>query len=150
VERADFYVLEGSDARERLKFACRVIDKAFGAEQRVLVWLEDAAAVQNFDDLLWTFAQDSFIPHEPVSGESNWEDSPVLLSCASAPPSGADVLINLSNAVPPAAQAATRVIEIIDADPVRRQAGRERFKQYRAQGIEPATHNIGGSGAALG
>jgi len=52
--------------------------------------------------------------------------------------------------VPPAAQAATRVIEIIDADPARRQAGRERFKQYRALGIEPATHNIGGAGATLG
>jgi DNA polymerase-3 subunit chi len=150
VERADFYVLEGSDARERLKFACRVVDKAFGAEQRVLVWLDDAAAVQQFDDLLWTFAQDSFIPHEAVGAESSWEDAPVLLSCGAAAPAGVDVLINLSGGVPPAAQSAARVIEIIDADPARRQAGRARFKQYRALGIEPGTHNIGGPGAALG
>jgi len=144
VERADFYVLEGSDARERLKFACRVVDKAFGAEQRVLVWLEDAAALQSFDDLLWTFAQDSFIPHEPVSPESNWEDAPVLLSCGAPAPPGVDVLINLAERVPPAASGAARVIEIIDADPARRQAGRVRFKQYRDQGVEPTTHNIGG------
>jgi DNA polymerase III subunit chi len=144
VERADFYVLEGSDARERLKFACRIVDKAFGAEQRVLVWLDDAAAVQLFDDLLWTFAQDSFIPHEPVGAESNWEDSPVLLSCGATPPAGAQVLINLSAGVPAAAQGSARVIEIIDADPARRQAGRARFKQYRELGVEPATHNIGG------
>ena len=143
MERADFYVLEGSDARERLKFACRVIDKAFGAEQHVLVWLDDAAALQSFDDLLWTFAQDSFVPHEPVGAESTWEDSPVLLSCSAAPPAGVDVLINLSGAVPPAAQGAARVIEIIDGDPTRRQAGRERFKHYRALGVEPATHNCG-------
>jgi DNA polymerase-3 subunit chi len=149
VERADFYVLGGSDARERLKFACRVVDKAFGAEQRVLVWLDDAAALQSFDDLLWTFAQDSFIPHEPLGAESNWEDSPVLLSCGAAPPPGVEVLINLSALVPPVAPSASRVIEIIDADPARRQAGRARFKQYRALGIEPATHNIGGPGESL-
>lgn len=150
VERADFYVLEGSDARERLRFACRVVDKAFAAEQRVLVWLDDAAALQAFDDLLWTFAQDSFIPHEPLGPDSIWEDSPVLLSCGAAPPAGVDILINLSGAVPPTAAGATRVIEIIDADPARRQAGRARFKQYRALGVEPATHNIGVQGAPLG
>ena len=144
VERADFYVLDGDDARERLKFACRVIDKAFGAEQHVLVWLDDAAALQSFDDLLWTFAQDSFIPHEAVSEAANWEDSPVLLSCGAPPPEGVDVLINLSTLVPPVASKATRVIEIIDAEPARRVAGRARFKRYRELGVEPATHTIGG------
>lgn len=143
MERADFYVLDGSDARERLKFACRVIDKAFAAEQRVLVWLDDEAAVASFDDLLWTFAQDSFIPHEPVSSASNWDDSPVLLSCGTLPPEGIDVLINLATGVPPVVQSSTRVIEIIDADPTRRQTGRTRFKHYRDLGVEPSTHNIG-------
>lgn len=142
MERADFYVLESSDARERLKFACRVIDKAFGAEQRVLVWFDDAAALHSFDDLLWTFAQDSFIPHEPVGPESNWEDSPVLLSCAASPPAGAEVLVNLATSVPALASNARQVIEIIDADPARRQAGRARFKQYRELGVTPTTHNI--------
>ena len=146
LERADFYVLEGSDARERLKFACRIIDKAFNAEHRVLVWLEDAAALQSFDELLWTFAQDSFIPHEPAGPESAWEDAPVLLSCGALPPEGTDVLINLANDVPALARSAARAIEIIDADPQRRQAGRARFKQYRDLGIEPATHKIGDTG----
>ena len=142
MERADFYVLESSDARERLKFACRVIDKAFGAEQRVLVWFDDAAALQSFDDLLWSFAQDSFIPHEPAGPESNWEDSPVLLSCAVPPPAGVEVLINLAVGVPALANNAKQVIEIIDADPTRRQTGRLRFKQYRDMGIAPTTLNI--------
>ena len=142
MERADFYVLESSDARERLKFACRVIDKAFGAEQRVLVWFDDPAALQSFDDLLWSFAQDSFIPHDPVGPESNWEDSPVLLSCAALPPTGAEVLVNLASSVPALASHARQVIEIIDADPTRRQAGRARFKQYRELGVTPTTHNI--------
>jgi DNA polymerase III subunit chi len=142
MERVDFYVLAGNDARERLKFACRIIDKAFSAELRVLVWSEDEAQLASVDDLLWTFAQDSFVPHEPLTAESNWEDSPVLLSGKALPSSPADVLINLGNALPPALDQVARIIEIIDGDDARRAAGRIRFKQYRDKGVEPTTHNL--------
>jgi DNA polymerase-3 subunit chi len=142
-ERADFYVLEGSDARERLKFACRVIGKAVDAELRVLVWCSDPAEMQAFDDLLWSHAQDSFIPHEPAGPESSWDETPVLLACTEPAPAGAEVLVNLTATVPAAAAGVARVIEIIDADPARRQAGRERFKHYRDAGAATQTHNIG-------
>ncbi|MFT3905401.1 MAG: DNA polymerase III subunit chi [Steroidobacteraceae bacterium] len=148
MQRVDFYVLDSQDARERLRFACRVIDKAFQAEHRVLVWCQDGAELQALDDLLWSFAQDSFIPHEPASAESSWDEAPVLLSHGAAPPSAPDVLINLAAGVPPLVSASERVLEIIDADPARRQSGRARFKQYRDQGVEPTTHNIAtGAGA---
>jgi len=148
MERVDFYVLAGTDERERLKFACRVLDKAFEAEQRVLVWLDDAAAVQAFDDLLWTFAQDSFVPHEPLCAESDWEEAPVLLTCPGArgaelleraPP---DVVVNVAGSLPPTRKSAKQVIEVIDAEPARRDAGRTRFRQYRAEGVEPTTHTV--------
>ncbi len=80
MQRADFYVLEGSDSRQRWRFACQEIEKAFLAEERVLVWLDSDADVAAFDDLLWTFADRSFIPHEPLSADSDWEETPVLLS----------------------------------------------------------------------
>lgn len=143
--RVDFYVLDTQDSRDRLRFACRVIDKAFQAEQRVLVWCSDAGEVQALDDLLWSFAQDTFIPHEPVSAESSWDDSPVLLSHAAAPPTVPDVLVNLAAEIPALAAHTERVLEIIDGDPARRQSGRARFKQYRDRGAEPTTHNIGGT-----
>jgi DNA polymerase-3 subunit chi len=139
----DFYVLEGSDGRERLRFGCQIIAKAFEAEKRVLVCLDSPAELTAFDDLLWTFAQDSFVPHEVLSAASDWEETPVLLTTSLPPPSPPDVLVNLSQQLPAAAAAAERVIEIIDGDEVRRQAGRVRFKQYRERGIEPQTHKLG-------
>jgi len=143
MERVDFYVLASSDARERWKFACGVADKAFQAEQRVLVCFDNESDLQAFDDLLWTFADDAFVPHEAISAESDWEEAPVLLSAGIPPPSAADVLINLSATVPAAAATTPSVMEIIDADPARRQTGRVRYKQYREQGITPTTHNVG-------
>jgi len=140
-------VLEGSDARARWRYACQEIEKAFLAEERVLVWLDNEADVAAFDDLLWTFADRSFIPHEPLSPESDWEESPVLLSAGREPPSAPQTIVNLAMGAPPDLERVSRLVEIIDADPARRQAGRERFKQYRAMGVEPVTHKQSGSGS---
>jgi len=146
VERADFYVLEGSDARARWRFACQEIEKAFLAEERVLVWLDNDADLATFDDLLWTFADRSFIPHEPLGPTSSWDETPVLLSATATPEPAPQVIVNLAAGVPPGAQQATRVVEIIDADAGRRQAGRLRFKQYRELGVEPVTHKSATAG----
>ena len=140
-------MLEGSDARARWRYACQEIEKAFLAEERVLVWLDNEADVAAFDDLLWTFADRSFIPHEPLSPESDWEESPVLLSAGREPPSAPQTIVNLAMGAPPDLERVSRLVEIIDADPARRQAGRERFKQYRAMGVEPVTHKQSGSGS---
>lgn len=139
----DFYVLEGNDGRERLRFACQIINKAFEAEKRVLVCLDSGAELTAFDDLLWTFAQDSFVPHEPLTSASDWDETPVLLTTSQSPPSPPDVLVNLSQQLPVTTTAVDRVIEIIDGDDARRQAGRVRFRQYRERGIEPQTHKLG-------
>ena len=147
MERADFYVLEGSDSRQRWRFACQEIERAFLAEERVLVWLDNDADVAVFDDLLWTFADRSFIPHEAIGPESDWEETPVLLSAAREPHTAPQVIVNLAAAAPPGVERATRIVEIVDADATRRQAGRLRFKHYRTLGVEPTTHKPGAAGA---
>jgi DNA polymerase-3 subunit chi len=55
---------------------------------------------------------------------------------------GADVLVNLSNRLPSGLERFARVAEIIDADPQRRQLGRERFKAYRDQKLSLKTHQL--------
>ena len=146
MERADFYVLEGSDSRQRWRFACQEIEKAFLADERVLVWLDNDADVAAFDDLLWTFADRSFIPHEPVGPASDWDQTPVLLSATHQPHTAPQVIVNLAAAAPPGIDQAIRIIEVVDADAGRRQAGRLRFKQYRDLGVEPVTHKPGPAG----
>lgn len=147
MERADFYVLEGSDSRLRWRFACQEIEKAFLAEERVLVWLDNDADIAAFDALLWTFADRSFIPHEPLGADSDWDETPVLLSAGREPPSAPQVIVNLAAAAPPGLERVHRIVEIVDADAARRQSGRVRFKHYRSLGIEPVTHKPGAADA---
>jgi DNA polymerase III subunit chi len=139
--RVDFYVLEEASPRARLRTACRVVEKAYLAGQTVLVWHTEVEELREFDDLLWTFSDGSFVPHEPLTA-GGFDAAPVLLSAGVAPPGAMDVLVNLAAEVPACVSAAQRVAEFIDGDPDRRQAGRARFRAYKDRGLQPATHNV--------
>ncbi len=142
----DFYVLASTDAKERLRLACRLAEKAYLSSARVLVWSDNAGELSAFDDLLWTFADRSFVPHESYRETEQWQEVPVLLSGPNdpAPDHSIDVLLNLGGVVPPCAAQAGRILEIIDADEARRQAGRARFRSYRERGLSPQTHHLNG------
>jgi DNA polymerase-3 subunit chi len=137
-----FYVHEGSGPGVRLKLACRITEKAYRAGQHVLIWHTDPGELTTLDELLWTFGDDrTFIPHELVTPEVACE-APVLLSTTAVPEGTIDVLINLAAELPGFVGRALKVVEIIDGDGARREAGRARFKAYRELGVEPVTHNI--------
>ncbi len=140
--QVDFYVLPGSEPRARLKFACRLAERAFLEGLRVFVWVDDAAELQRFDELLWTFADRSFVPHEIFSDSGQWRDTPVLLGCEHQPQQAFDLLLNLGSEVPAAATHAGRIAEIVDAQEPQRGAGRNRFRHYRDLGLLPSTHNV--------
>jgi DNA polymerase-3 subunit chi len=137
-----FHVLAGSDERARLKFACRLTERAYLAGEQVLVALDDSAQLQQFDELLWTFADRSFVPHELFRDAAQWQETPVLLGCGAQPCQAFDLLVNLGTQIPAAFALARRVSEIVDADEPRRQSGRQRYRGYRDHGLTPQTHNI--------
>ena len=64
--RVDFYILAAADSAARLRFACRLAEKAYHLKHRVHLHTASAAAAADVDDLLWTFRQGSFVPHEVV------------------------------------------------------------------------------------
>ena len=51
-------------------------------------------------------------------------------------------MINLTTEVPEFFSRYDRVAELIDADPLRRESGRNRFRFYRERGYELTTHKI--------
>src|ERR1700760_2614490 len=142
--RVDFYVLEEASSAGRLKLACRLAEKAYLAAQVALVWHTDPRELKEFDDLLWTFMDGSFVPHEMLGAGTSVDETPVLLSAGTPPPRTVDIIINLAPEVPACLGQTRRVAEIIDGDDSRRRAGRARFKAYRDLGIQPASHNVNG------
>ena len=141
--RVDFYVIEGTGNAARLRVACRLAEKAYLASQRALIWHTDRAELEMLDELLWTFADGSFVPHDWLTPNAAAE-APVLLSAASPPVEPFDFVVNLAAERPPFLQLTRRVAEIVDGDEERRRAGRARFKAYRELGAEPVTHTLRG------
>jgi DNA polymerase-3 subunit chi len=139
--RVDFYVLDGNSSAGRLKVACRLAEKAYLASQRALIWHTDRAELEALDELLWTFADGSFVPHDWLTSNGTAQ-APVLLSAGPAPAVEFDFVLNLAADPPPFLHLARRIAEVIDGDETRRRAGRARFKAYRELGIEPGTHAL--------
>jgi DNA polymerase-3 subunit chi len=138
--RVDFYVSAEAGEPARLRLACRIAEKAYLAQQKVVVLCEDAEALRRFDELLWTFGDGTFVPHDAVTNAAC--AAPVALTTGPLPAGHTDVLVNLGNEVPAAFGNFARVAEFLDARPEVRAAGRERFKIYRGKAIEPQTHNV--------
>jgi len=140
--RVDFYVTSDAGEPARLRLACRIAEKAYLAKQKVLVLCDDAEVLRRFDELLWTFGDGSFVPHDTVTAAGSPCDTPVALTTGALPADHTDVLVNLGNAVPASFEKFARVAEFLDARPEVRAAGRDRFKIYRGKSIEPQTHSV--------
>jgi DNA polymerase-3 subunit chi len=140
--RVDFYVSGDAGEPARLRLACRVAEKAYLANQKVVCYSDDGALLPRLDEMLWTFGDGSFVPHDVVSQDGARCDAPVALTSGPLPAEHADVLINLASVVPPFFERFARVAEFLDARPEVRSSGRERFKIYRSKSVEPQTHNV--------
>jgi DNA polymerase-3 subunit chi len=143
----DFYTLAENSRTLRLKAACQLVERSFLAGERVLVWLQDPAALSAFDDLLWTFGDRAFVPHEPLAGDPAACEAPVqLFAGASLPPAalngGFNTLLALRDEASGDALCFERVVEVLDAEPACRNAGRARFRFYREHGVTPNHHEL--------
>lgn len=150
--RVDFYIL-GSDSNDsRLRFACRITEKAIQQSHHVFLNAANEVDARQLDKLLWTFSQGSFIPHLIITEDLTAPAVEPVLIGIDAPDveddePGAlgenwDLMINLSSRVPTFFSRYARVAEVIDGDPGRKQAGREHYRFYRDRGYELNTHNI--------
>jgi DNA polymerase-3 subunit chi len=142
-ERVDFYVLKSAAARQRWAFACRLTEKAYLRDLSVVIANDTLADARALDDLLWTFNERSFIPHDICQDEHSMDRAAkVHLVALPAPAPGADLLVNLTARLPAGWERYPRIAEIIDADEERRRLGRERFKTYREFKAVLETHQL--------
>jgi DNA polymerase-3 subunit chi len=125
----------------RLLFACRLIEKAYKQKHRIYVHAEDRAMAHQLDEMLWTYREDSFLPHN-LHGEGPEPPPPIQIGFENAPEKHRDILINLNPQIPEFHPQFARVLELIVNDAAAQEMGRERYRFYRTQGFEINTHKL--------
>lgn len=136
-----FYVLESTDPAERIRTACRLIEKAFRNKREVYVHAANQAEAEALDEQLWTFKADSFIPHH-LASDGPTPPPPVRIGWGTPPSEPRDVLLNLSADIPETFKRFRRILEIVGGDEAMREHARSHWKQYKQQGLTVDAHKL--------
>ncbi len=139
-----------SGVAEPLAHTCRLLRKAHAAGARVVVH-GPGALLNQLDQALWTFDALSFVPHVRLRAgarpSAQQARTPTWLVDDVAAVAERDVLVNLGNEMVEGWETFARVIEVVAADEPAVQAGRQRWRRYKAlQGVELLNHSAAGAG----
>lgn len=140
--RVDFYVLASAGEPGRRQFACRLAEKAYRLAHSVHIRTPDATVANEIDELLWTFRDGSFVPHQVVSPGQSDIEAPVTIGATAPASQPAALLINLGDDLPDTDPACERIAEIVTADETSRQQSRQRYARYRELGHTLETHKL--------
>jgi len=140
--RIDFYVLERTDERSRHTLACKLAEKAYRLENTVYIHAKSRTDAERLNELLWTFRDGSFVPHELSGANDTNNMAPVMIGSESEGVESRDLLINLCDEIPAFAEAFPRVAELVTADENCRLLSRKRFVEYRDKGHSIQTHKL--------
>ncbi|MGN7726593.1 DNA polymerase III subunit chi [Luteimonas sp. 22616] len=133
--RADFYLISKPRFREEpLRLVCELARKAHDANLWTLVLARDAAQAEALDDLLWDMGDDVFIPHQIAGVDVDEDEAAVLIAPPEVDAPLRPLVINLRDAA--VEGGFERVLEVVPADDSARGPLRERWKQYKARGMD--------------
>ena len=149
MSEASFYILPSESLFERYLFACKLIEKAYRSGQFCYIYTDSPQQSQQLDNQLWTFRENSFIPHQVYDEQPPEYDQTILIGSKSAPEKWQRLIFNLSSSYPNDLAKTDRVLEILDNNEALKYAGRLRFRQYKEDGFKLITHDMSKKNGAM-
>jgi DNA polymerase-3 subunit chi len=107
-----FYHLERTSLEQALP---ELLEKVLARGWKGQVRLRDAARVEALDQHLWTWRDDSFLPHGPA-GEPHAARQPILLTTEAENVNGAEALLLIDGAEPGDLAGYERVMVLFDGN----------------------------------
>lgn len=128
--RVDFH----SKVSDKLAYACRLVRKARASQMQVVVFLEDQTQLSTFDEMLWTFSEQDFLPHVTAQDALAAQTPIILTDDAEATLPHHQIMINLSSKIPEHFARFQRLFEIVSTEETDLNAGRHRYRIYQQRG----------------
>ena len=132
---------------DRVGFACRLLRKASRQGARVLVTAPEEVLTE-LDRALWALEERDFLPHVRMPGAKAAvaARTPVWLARHDGLPGAPRLVLNLGAEAPADVAALDRLIEVVSMEPDDAELGRQRWRAYKAAGLEIKHHAAGGAG----
>ncbi len=112
----------------------KLLERAISGGYKVCLVANSDARVEQFNQLLWAYDPDSFLPHGSDK-DAQPESQPILLSCESKPLNNSNLLVVTDGRK--AEGDFERVLDIFDGnDPAATAAARTRWSEYKSAGHE--------------
>lgn len=140
-----FYFLKQSEHDGKLRLTCNLANTAFNRGHKVYLNASSAEMCTVLDDLLWTFAPNSFVPHiiYEQNSEIDLERFPVVIGHTQPSDQFNDVLISLHPDVTDYVKQFQRVIEPVGSIDEEFAIAEKKISRYTALfGTEPTKHYL--------
>ena len=139
----DFYILSGESVEQRLNVVCRLAEKAARQHHKLFIHTESRDMSELLDTQLWTFRDESFVPHKIIADSVELASAePVLIAHDVEPDSSRDILINLAPEAPVFFGRFPRLLEVIDDSPAVKAEGRKRWAFYKSHEYPLKHHSL--------
>ena len=127
-----FYHLERTGLDQALP---ELLEKTLARGWKALVRTREPARIEHLDGWLWSYRDDSFLPHAPAA-EPNAARQPVLLTTDLENPNGAEALFLLDGADPGELSGYARCLVLFDgADEAQLAEARGLWTRLKGQGL---------------
>ena len=130
-----FYHLKSPRQHGKMRLVCQLAATAYRKGHKVYVRAQDEDQCAMLNQLMWTFAPNSYVPHISLaeSRDPDLEKYPVVIGFDDPPEKFNDVLISLQHEVPAYIERFQRVVEPVDADSEDAERAKSRFEQYETK-----------------
>ena len=137
----DFYIIKAVDPDADWLFSAKLIEKAYQLGHQIYVLCDNEDMAIAFDEFLWQFNPDSFIPHH-LFNEGPIPPAPVQIGFENHQPQSKDILVNLSGNVPNFYQQFKRICEIVANQDEMKVLKRQNYRFYQSQSYSLKNHEI--------
>lgn len=128
-----FYILKSDDAKTRHFFCCKLIETIYRQGYHCYLLTDSDSQSRMLDRLLWTFRENSFIPHALYSVGIQENANKVLIGSASPPEGWQTIIVNYARQPLQRLNKTERLLEIVDQHPERLREGQQRYRHYQQQ-----------------
>ena len=137
-----FHHFESIDRREYLIYVCKLIEKGYKKNIKpIFIQTGNKQEAEELDTILWTFRQESYVPHIIVDKNIN-NTQPVQIGWINNDIESPEAIINISDQIPQTSNQSNKIHEIIENIDIKKEKARERWKTYKSYGFNIKAHKV--------